>query len=442
MKKVWVFSGLLVLGMVLSQFLPYLPGGRTHAVQEVIGFLTMVGLAFIMIHVGYEFDLDKGNLRALGWDYVVAMTAATFPWILVTAYSLSMLMPAGAWTTYEGWTETLLASRFAAPTSAGILFAMLAAAGLSATWTFRKARILAIFDDLDTIILMVPLTMLIVGLAWQMAAMVLAMLAILYAAWRWLNQWLLPFSWPWVLGYAAAIAGVSELIYRGSLVIDRNIPIHLEVLLPAFALGCIMKPLGDPHVDDIREGHQEGPARPEEQRVSTLVSGAFMLLVGLSMPPLFGSSAGVHPGTSTMSLSATVPQPEGPILLLHVLAVTLLSNLGKMFPLLCYRWNASVRERLALSISMWPRGEVGAGILVISLGYGLGGPLITVALLSLALNLLLTGAFILMVRGLLGQRIPVRTPDRELEYTGTPLTAHDTPYAGDAADTNPPPDRE
>ena len=42
---------------------------------------------------------------------------------------------------------------------------MLAATGLSATWLFRKARILAIFNDLDTVLLMIPLKMLMIGLA-------------------------------------------------------------------------------------------------------------------------------------------------------------------------------------------------------------------------------------------------------------------------------------
>jgi len=43
---------------------------------------------------------------------------------------------------------------------------MLAAAGLSATWMFRKARILAIFDDLDTVLLMIPLKMMMLGVRW------------------------------------------------------------------------------------------------------------------------------------------------------------------------------------------------------------------------------------------------------------------------------------
>ena len=91
---------------------------------------------------------------------------------------------------------------------------------------------------------------------------------------------------------------------------------------------------------------------------------------------------------------------EGLELALHVLVVTVLSNLGKMFPALCYRREAHWRERLALAVGMWPRGEVGAGVLVISLSYGIGGPIVTVAMLSLALNLLLTGVFILIVKRL------------------------------------------
>ncbi len=50
---------------------------------------------------------------------------------------------------------------------------------------------------------------------------------------------------------------------------------------------------------------------------------------------------------------------------------------------------------------MWPRGEVGAGILVLSLSYGIAGPIVSVATLSLALNLLLTGLFIWMAKRLL-----------------------------------------
>lgn len=382
MRRVLLFSTLLVAGLVASQLLPGLGEGPTSFVLRA---LTMVALGFIMIHVGYEFELDKSRLREVGVDYGVAATAAAFPWILAAAYFVLVMSPPAEWGSFDRWKEALLTGRFAAPTSAGILFSMLAAAGLAATWLYRKARILAIFDDVDTVLLMIPLKMMIVGARWQLAVVVAIMGLLVWAGWRWLHAVRLPTSWPWVLGYATGIVTVSELLYAGSKVIDDVVPIHIEVLLPAFVLGCVMAhPAGqDPHVDDAREGHQDGPSSPAEQRVATVISGAFMVLVGLSMPKI--EVAGGEAGT----------------LALHVLAVTVLANLGKMFPTFMYRTEATFRERLALSIGMWPRGEVGAGVLVVSLGYGIGGPMVAVATLSLALNLVLTGVFIVIVKRLL-----------------------------------------
>ncbi|MBD3257870.1 sodium:proton antiporter [candidate division GN15 bacterium] len=388
MRKVLLFSILLVVGLVASQYLSAL-GGAEDSSREVIRLLTMFLLGFIMIHVGYEFEIDRNRLRSYAVDYGVAATAAAFPWIFCALYFVFVLVPESAGS-FDTWTEALLASRFAAPTSAGVLFSMLAAAGLSATWYFRKIRILAIFDDLDTVLLMIPLKMLIVGLRWQLGVIVIIMVVLLWLAWKYLHRFRLPVSWPWVMGYAAGITFVSEIIYQSSKVIDDVVPVHIEVLLPAFVLGCMLaRPQGaDPHSDDMREGHQEGPESPDEQRVSTITSGAFMVLVGLSMPALSGSVGGEGGMSWTM-------------LAMHVLFVTILANLGKMFSLFVYRREAHWRERLALGVGMWPRGEVGAGVLVISLGYGIGGDMVTVAALSLALNLLLTGVFILMVKRLL-----------------------------------------
>ena len=56
---------------------------------------------------------------------------------------------------------------------------------------------------------------------------------------------------------------------------------------------------------------------------------------------------------------------------------------------------------MGLAIGMWPRGEVGVSVLVLSISYGIGGPIVTAAMLSLALNLVLTGAFILVVKRLI-----------------------------------------
>ena len=107
-----------------------------------------------------------------------------------------------------------------------------------------------------------------------------------------------------------------------------------------------------------------------------IIKMCFMFLVGASIPRIRPDSLGYG------------------MLALHILAITVLSNLGKMFPTFCYKQTASLRERFALSIAMFPRGEVGAGILLVTIAYGIKGSAISVAALSLALNLVLTGFFI------------------------------------------------
>jgi hypothetical protein len=227
----------------------------------------------------------------------------------------------------------------------------------------------------------------------------------------------MPVTWPWVLTYSAVIVAVIEVIYRGSKVIDPAVPIHLEPLLPAFVLGCIMAypPGCNPHADDHRVGHQEGPEQASEQRASTIVAGFFMVLVGLCMPMVLNEMGGT-PAASDPTVAAALPdagaEAEKAVgsaltaatpamtwgqIAWHVLVITVISNIGKMFPVLCYRKETSFRQRLAVGIGLWPRGEVGAGVLVVSLGYGIGGPVVVIAMLSLALNLMLTGVFIAII---------------------------------------------
>ncbi len=452
MRNVLLFSLLLLLGLIGSQWLPGVVGPAYATVGDIVRVLTMVGLSFIMIRVGYEFDIDKSNLRQYGWDYVVAFTAASFPWIFVTLYFVYVLLPPDVWGTLAAWQETLLAGRFAAPTSAGVLFSMLAAAGLSATWLFRKARILAIFDDLDTVLLMIPLKMLMVGMAWQLGLIVVVMAFMLAVAYVFLHRILIPVTWPWVLAYAAGITAISEAVYKGSKIIDESVPIHIEVLLPAFVLGCIMAyPRRDADgtitgMGDTHDGHKAIDT-PAERRVGTIIAAVFMILVGLSMPMILSGDAAGQGGAMAESVEPTlhaagVPAAEAAaarigasrqigrltaaqpalgwgLIILHVLIVTFISNLGKMFPAFCYRREAHWRERLAVAIGMWPRGEVGAGVLVISLSYGIGGPIVTIAMLSLALNLLLTGFFIYIVQRLTA---PLPAYGQTQVSTGVPNT--------------------
>jgi len=422
-----------LVGLILSQLLPSFLGSSYDSIAQIVRVLTMVGLSFIMIHVGFEFNVDKSNLKSYGWDYFVAFTAAFFPWILVTGYFIFVMLPPEFWSNFDAWKETLLAGRFAAPTSAGVLFSMLAAAGLGATWLFKKARILAIFDDLDTVLLMIPLKILMVGLAWQMGVIVFVMVFLLSFSYIWLHKIRIPVNWFWVLIYAAGIAIGSEVLYKFSKIVDPSVPIHIEVLLPAFVLGCIAKP---PKLtkkisnQELESAFHKILDKPREKLVATIVSAVFMILVGLSMPTIFKGADSQHPQPSNEILHSAAPdssvddptihggkandkydktvtgkQPSMSwgLILLHVLLVTIISNIGKMFPAFCYRKEAHWRERLAVAIGMWPRGEVGAGILVLSISYGIGGPIVTVAMLSLSLNLILTGVFIIFVKRLLSK---------------------------------------
>ena len=134
----------------------------------------MIFLAYIMIEVGMEFDIDKSRLGSYAVDYGIAMGAAAVPWLCAALYFW--------WFFSLGFKESLLVGLFASPTSAGILFTMLAAAGLAATWVYKKARVLAIFDDLDTVLLMIPLKMMLIGFEPKLLILIFAVFLFLAAA--------------------------------------------------------------------------------------------------------------------------------------------------------------------------------------------------------------------------------------------------------------------
>ena len=133
MKKVLTFSLFLIIGLVASQLLPHVAGNSYHTVKGITDTLLYVCLAFIMINVGREFELDRSRLRSYALDYFIAMVTAAMPWLLIALYYVFVLLPPEYWGSWEAWKENLLMSRFAAPTSAGILFTMLAAMNLKSS---------------------------------------------------------------------------------------------------------------------------------------------------------------------------------------------------------------------------------------------------------------------------------------------------------------------
>ena len=385
MKKVLSFSVLLLVGLLLSQTLPAWLGESYGEFKHLVEVMLGVCLAFIMINVGREFEIDKSNVRIYVKDYFVAMFAAAVPWVLIAIYYVFALMPSEWWSEGDTWKETLLLSRFAAPTSAGILFSMLAAMNLQKSWIYQKAQTLAIFDDLDTIILMVPLQVAMIGeLNWQMVAMLLVIVLLFVVGWRYMSCLKVRQTWFAIFTYAVLVYGTTYAIY----VVTQHFfgakgAIHIEVLLPAFVFGMI-----------IKNKHVGGRT---EERAATTISLIFMLLVGMSMP-LIDMSGAAQTAEDTSRI-ATIPMMSGWLIALHVLAVTLLSNIGKLVPLFFYR-NRTFVERLALSVGLFSRGEVGAGVVFIAIGYNIGGPVLLISVLTLVLNLVLTGGFVLIVKRL------------------------------------------
>lgn len=383
MRKIVLFSLFLLLGLAGSQMLPSLLGPEHFAhLKPFFDGMLYVCLAYIMINVGREFELDKTQWKSYTADYFIAMATAAVPWLLICGYYI-FLMPAEYRGSWETWKETLLLSRFAAPTSAGILFTMLAAAGLKKSWIFNKTRVLAIFDDLDTILLMIPLQVLMIGMKWQLGVVVVFVFLCLYVAWKKLNTLKINQSWPSILGYATILV----FIFQGLYVVTKEFfgadsAIHIEILLPAFTLGMVMKP---------EHKHSEA-----DEKASSFISYLFMILVGLSAPLFVGVDFSASAGDCMIGNIGNMTWGE---IAFHVLIATILSNIGKLLPLLFYR-ERSFRERLALSIGMFTRGEVGAGIVFIALGYGLGGPLLAISLLTILSNLILTGFFVIIVKKL------------------------------------------
>jgi len=399
--KIIIFTTMLMIGLALSQILPMKMEHHAHErLEHGVEVATMFCLSFLMVHVGYELDIDKSRWRDYGFDYVIAMIAAGLPWILVSAY-FQLAMPCGM-----TWASSLLIGRFAAPTSAGILFAMLEAAGLKQTWLYQKARILAILDDLDTILLMIPLKIMQVGFKLSLLGDALIVTFLLGLCWIKLHAIQLPSTWAWTMVYAAAVTALCMSLSHAT---DGKI--QLEVLLPAFTIGCITKmPHQSVHEEmDLNKpkaaatndfakqvsGGNEKAAHFEEN-ISTAISTVFMLLVGLSMPSLFSSTDEDSMDTAQLCF--------------HVLAVTTLMIVGKMFLVFCYTEEADFRTRLGLGLGMCPRGEVGAGVIVISLSLGLKGPAVTVAVICLALNLVLSAGFIFAVKQLAQPPTPSKVP--------------------------------
>ena len=309
-----------------------------------------------MIQIGSELSFQKEKRREYIADYGIAVLTATIPWLLCTLY-FALLFPISS-------LEALVLSRFASPTSSGLLLPMLCSMSLKESWFYQKARIHTIFDDLDSALFMIPIHIFWIGFHFALLIPLLGVGFFLFLAYRYFHQLNLSAK-------SSAILCYSFLIWLGVYVLETLFDIPVETLLPAFCLGCMIK---RPRKEEEFQGQTPG--------YDKWIKSLFMFAVGLSLPALHFDE---------LPLGRT---------LLDVSMLTLCMNLGKCVPLLFYQKQATLRERLALSIATFPRGEIGAGILAISIS-SRGNSLVSqVAILTLACNFLLTGLFIFWVKHL------------------------------------------
>jgi Kef-type K+ transport system membrane component KefB len=473
-----LFCANLFIGLILSQLIPeWLEPDTYFTWKHVVKIVTMFHLSYIMINVGFEFEIDKTRLPSYAKDYMVAMTAASFPWIFVSLYFMFGLGDGHN----VPWQDALIIGRFAAPTSAGILFTMLEAAGMKKTWIFKKARILAIFDDLDTLLLMVPLKALKIGAQWELSIDLIWVFALIVIMYKGLHRIDIPATWYAVAAYAAVLTAFCETVYY--VTHDPSVDpadvvqtLHLEILLPAFTIGCIVK---NPHADHCKKGDfptvagvhckKGGLVRQttlshikgiKQEDFKFVVSAVFMVLVGLSMPSLFnedmGSAAAAaghrllpesDSGENSIGVRFLESEPTGTIsasehtqghlesmtvaeIVLHVLVCSVLMNLGKIFPACCYREEVNMRTRLALAIGMMPRGEVCAAIIVSAITLGASGDTVTIAVFCLAINMTCVSGFIYAVKKLTADGEALVPTKRIVPTKGGDRVVSDVPTKG------------
>ena len=91
MRKIILFSIFLIIGLIGSQTIPtYMSPDAFEYLKSFFDAMLYICLAFIMINVGREFELDKSKWKSYTEDYFIAMaTAASFADSNIKAYKSS-----------------------------------------------------------------------------------------------------------------------------------------------------------------------------------------------------------------------------------------------------------------------------------------------------------------------------------------------------------------
>merc|ERR1712137_936299 len=399
--KILVYSFLMCLGLAISQYIP-------QAEDDEFGFYVRlpagIALSYIIVHVGLDFEIVKWRLPTYALDFFVATSAALVPLLVIFGYlkyvcGSHSLPPHWYVKDALGTSQGLLLSVFSAPTSAGMLISMMEAADLKHTWVFKKASMLAILDDIDSLVFIAFMRILAIpGESVDLAHFgpVITTVGLLMLAWFNIHKYVIPHSWPWVMAYAIII-GTCLWCVEG---LTRSYPHNhwifvVAVLIPSFTLGCLTY---DPkmetsqsykHIEiELSEKFIEQQEYIDSHApcMETFMGCAFMFFVGLSMPGL-GALGHIH-------VSAVV---------FHVAMINILMLLGKLLICFFYSDETDRTQRLALGLAMCPRGDIGASVIIITI-QTLKGQInvayLGIVVLSVITNLVLSCFLIVYVKKL------------------------------------------
>ena len=73
MTQIIIYSLFLCIGIIISQVF------NLSAIRNIVTPLTLIFLAYIMIGVGLEFEIDKKRISSYGREYAIAAGAASIP---------------------------------------------------------------------------------------------------------------------------------------------------------------------------------------------------------------------------------------------------------------------------------------------------------------------------------------------------------------------------
>lgn len=357
MKWILFFNLAIICGLICSQVVDI--GSQ----KDWVLFVSQSLLSYILIEVGVEFTLKK-NIRSYLKDHLVAFFLAMIPWGLTALY-FYVRTP----TTIE---ESIQVARFSSPTASGMLFSMLTAAGIGTTWLFKKIEVLAIIDDLDAILIFIPLKLLFFGYQGSLLFIFFLSITFLTVGIIFLHKLPLKSTRPFMLLYALIITSLISYL-------NFVYGIEIDILLPSFALGML---LVNPHQFDphLRYRHEHAYFEPQQKLYRGMhlsLKLIFMFSIGLLVPLI---------NLSQYSLLT---------LLLDSLMLSLILIMGKAIPVLCLFSELSLKERLALVMGLSPRGEIGVYIIAALAGTSMGEYGIHLAGLTFVINLSLSALFVL-----------------------------------------------